>query len=109
MRAALVDYCVEQKLNGKSYSELKNELALKDVDRAEIIEIIKIADSIVLFSEVKKANDEIRLSYRNVGFVIVALGILMTIGSLIYSGGDSIIIMIGPISAGLGAMMVKRG
>jgi hypothetical protein len=109
MRAALVDYCVEQKLNGKSYSELKNELALKDVDHAEIMEIIKIADRIVIRSEVKNASDEIRLSYRNVGFIIAGVGIAMTIGSLVYSGGDSVIIMIGPISAGIGAMMAKRG
>lgn len=109
MRAALVDYCIEQKLNGKSYSELKNELSLKGVDDAEISEIIKIADRIVIRSEVKKASDEIRLSYRNVGFIIAGVGITMTICSLVYSGGDSVIIMIGPISAGIGAMMAKRG
>lgn len=108
MRAALVDYCVEQKLAGKSYSELKVELLSREVDEEEIKSIFKEADREVL-SDVKVEPKS--MSILPQGFLahtLMFLGLALTLASIFLMNGSGIIFFYGPILAGSGLLMRLR-
>lgn len=108
MRGALVAYCVEQKLAGKNYSELKVELASRGLTDSEIKSIFKEADREVL-SDVKVEPKA--MSVLPQGFLahtLMFLGLALTLASIFFMNGSGVVFFYGPILAGSGLLMRLR-
>lgn len=74
-----IEELARQKLEEKSYSEIRADLAEAGVDRAEISEVIRQVDELVLKTETEqKHTDKARQWYR-VGMAFAIVGILLSI------------------------------
>lgn len=99
----IVDTCVEYKLKGKEYSEIRKVLKEEGLSDLEISEIIKETDKIYL-SELINNKSSSKNAYFILGWIFIFFGLSVTILTYIKAsviGGGFYVIMYGPIFVGI--------
>ena len=83
-KSELIEKYAQQKLEGKSFSEIRNELKSINLTQDEINALIKEIDSEVLKREVENVNNEDGKEKLIIGYVLLIIGLIIT--TLMYLG-----------------------
>lgn len=99
----LINGFLERKKQGESYSEIRIELENLGYNPEDIKRIIRQIDELILAENNKKSSDLKSKEYRTVGIVLIAIGLLVTLGSLtgLIPMPGYFTILIGPIVIGV--------
>jgi hypothetical protein len=76
----LIEELYHQKLEGKSYGEIRAELAAREFKPEEIGTIIRKVDEWVLKSETENRHTAKAAQYHRIGLILAVCGLLITIG-----------------------------
>ena len=106
----IIEELVQQKLEGKSYSEIRSELMGKGLSMEEVSKVIKQVDEKVLLIETgQKYLDKARQWYR-IGIILAIIGLLITIAfkaGIILNTLPPLAVYF-PFLAGIGVMFYGR-
>lgn len=107
--STIEDYA-QQKLEGRSYSEIKSELRGSGLSDDEIRETVRLIDDLVLQAEIDRAN---RKRYRQIylaGLTLAIVGLLITIGfnAGVILAGWSRLLVYSPFFGGIVLMIYAR-
>lgn len=83
-KSELIEKYAQQKLEGKSFSEIRNELKSINLTQDEINALIKEIDSEVLKREVENINEESGKEKLIIGYALLVIGLIIT--TLMYLG-----------------------
>jgi len=75
-----IEELIQQKLEGKSYTQIRSQLAEKGLSDEEIKSTIREVDERVLRAEVEGGARERARSWYRIGLAIAVVGLLLTIG-----------------------------
>ena len=106
---------VLQKLEGKSYSDIRAQLTESGSTEEEVIHAIKEIDKKVLQAEIEQGHRDQSRSWNRIGLILAIVGLLLTIGSntgLILKDIPRLVVY-GPFFAGIllmiyGKMLVRK-
>jgi hypothetical protein len=77
----LVDYYHTQKINGKDFSLIRKEMKDKGIDENTIKSVVREIDNKILSGEVKKPGKLKAREMRLIGWVLMIIGGVATLGS----------------------------
>jgi len=105
-----IEEYVQQKLAGRSYSEIKSQLRKSGLSDTEIREAIRSIDERVLQAEIKRVNRKRSRQIYWVGITLAIVGLVITLGNnagLILVGWTKLIVY-SPFFAGIILMIYAR-
>ncbi len=105
----IVDHFLEEKRNGKDFSEIRKELSVLKSDDEVIKEILKEIDHQILLEDTVKVKNSAANESIWIGVVLIVLGVLSTFASYLdlIAGGRIFILMYGSIISGV--VLVIKG
>ncbi len=105
-----IEELARQKLEGRSYTEIRAHLAESGLSEDEVSEVIKLIDEKVLKSEIEQGYRDRSRSWNRIGLILAIVGLLLTIGSnagIILKGVPRLLVY-GPFFAGILLMIYGR-
>jgi len=101
---------VQQKLEGKSYSEIRSQLKKAGLSEAAVTEAVRQIDDRVLRAEVNRLNRKRSRQIYWAGIILAVAGLLITVSSNggLFLAGRSKILVYSPFFAGIALMLYAR-
>ena len=99
----------QKRLRGMEFSEIRRQLEEQDVDEAEIREIIAAINEWELSSLHNRQQRGLRMSYRFIGYTLIAIGLGITLWTYFSSQFNyQYVIAIGPVGSGLLILFIGK-
>lgn len=106
-----IDFCVQQKLEGKDYTHIREGLRAEGYTDKEIQSIIRKTDDIVLEHitnpDEKQSIFEKLLDNNVIGLGLILLGLIVFLVTHTYTEGKLLVIWYGPVIAGIGFWLMR--
>lgn len=105
-----IEEFILQKLEGKSYSDIRARLTESGLSEEAVTEAIKEIDEKVLLAEIEQGHRDRSRSWNRIGLILAIVGLLLTIGSnagIILKGAPRLLIY-SPFFAGILLMIYGR-
>jgi hypothetical protein len=104
----LIGKYLNEKRNGKDFTDIRKELEELSVEESKIRFIIRSIDNVILKEETNKVANIKAREVITIGGILSAVGLFITIGT--YSGliymGNSFLIAYGPLFTGIAILFV---
>ena len=102
----LIEYFLQEKRNGKGFSEIRSELVAMNVKEEDVKMILRLIDDEILNEEIVKSNKQKAKELIYIGAFIFLVGFIFTVSTFVglIKMGDSFLLAYGPILAGAGVV-----